>query len=350
MKNATGAFPAKGLAGDAPFTIFLSGFAMMMASTGGGHILTVDRLPLWGMPIRAERMDSMRKLTGFVIDTNNFEEISDVLDLLRTRAANDAEKLYERLLAREIENAVDLIALNQMPRPDIPLWDAARNELDNRIATSSEAGFLTEYNLTVIAALFVHDGKCYVRIETTNPCYGETFGNAAGHCANVRQLNIEADGLGIVSDPETEREWDRVRMAATGIHPVVPMGPPTRPGSLGKDLKPENMEFMAKPARAEQKARTNLTNVLSNQYGLNRQIPPARLLEYIGDGLELMVESQACTEALNTMREQLMNTLPDIDAELLLFDPSGRKMVADTAQVKETSQPAGAGDNVEEVD
>ena len=92
---------------------------------------------------------------GFRYDETEFAKVEEVVAQAKKEIKTEAQRLYNNLLAREIENLTDDIILGAHENDRIVcIYDAAIEILNRKIAIAIANGFDTEFNFGAALNIF----------------------------------------------------------------------------------------------------------------------------------------------------------------------------------------------------
>ena len=252
-------------------------------------------------------------LTGYFIETTDGVIVEETLTEIRERMGQRATAAYQQLLEHEIEMMVDSIALGQVPRPDIPILEAAENLLLTRTRFASVNQLPTPYNFNASAHIFIYEGKTYLRLNAENNIYQKTLKGIDG----LFTCHV-SDKEGMVNNGEL---WQAIMKKYSGLTPA-------RYVQLVEWQKPEidysALSFRKNTVRSKYQARYSLQNKVVNMLGNNEQIPGNRLMEIIDQAMECVTKGEGFRAEMKQLERQLNATLPTITLEMIKQDPRER--------------------------
>jgi hypothetical protein len=259
----------------------------------------------------------MFEIIGFKITGTNLKRANNILDKARKRVREAVTEEYNRLLAYEVTELVDDIAMGMAPRPDIPIIDAACDTLNERIRYAG-MGMDIEYNLEVSGSLMTDGTDTYLLLHTKNQYLIEAF---AGSSSEIINCSVKSQSSAILGEEAEEtdivRKWKELmnkygdNLTLTAMN-VVLSGPVR--------VDDSRLVFPSPAERAGTRARHSLENKLLSMYACGREIPPHKLMEYIDRAL-IASTTEENGAAIDEMAVRLTAVLPNITVELIRRDP-----------------------------
>lgn len=261
-------------------------------------------------------------IKGYKAETTDLLAIEELLQKLQELILIQGRKLYTKLFAEEIESLCDEISFNIVPRPNIPVYDAARQALDQKISNATGRGLPLPYNFGIQIFVYTLKNDVYIRLNTNNERLIESLrraptgltnyslkedGNTNSISANAQQAAIEAT-------------WNEIMQVYSGAQkPLI------RQVFACEGVKPEWKKiaenFHTRDERADVRVRYQLTNSLLNMIGMGQQIPPHKLMPYFDEALTYL-NNPAIQADARRMKMQALQSVINITEELVLQDPN----------------------------
>lgn len=220
--------------------------------------------------------------TGYKLKGQNVNHIELIFTEMKKKIERAANKEYCALLAREIQNLTDDVALNMYQRPiGISLFEYAKNTLNNKIAYASSHNFPTKYNFEVSAHIMFYKNDTYIKFNSVNNIYMKDIGRISG-----------LEYFPCKTNTENENIWTEiVERYSDGLDPFG-----VHLFDKFQDIAPEIIKFDSPIKRAKVRARHNLTNRYLGMYSCGQQIPNYKLMEYMDEALEALTEVHSSAE------------------------------------------------------
>ena len=242
-------------------------------------------------------------IKGYKKEGQNAFEIENILTELKKQVSNEGKRIYRHLFEKEVETIVDDISLGVIPRIDVPIYDIALSEVNQKIAYATAKQNETEYNFNVSCHVLFYENDTYFKINTNNPMF------------KISIKTLEDVSLSISeSEEETALKelWEKI-MAK--YRTDSPLGLQLYPdGEI--ELNDEVLKFRPPNKRAKDRARHNLTNRYLAMYAQEKEIPNYKLMEYMDLALTKLTTEEA-EEILIGMETVLVNTLPNITLSMI---------------------------------
>jgi len=244
-------------------------------------------------------------IKGYKIIGKDMSAVESALTMIQNKVINRTKKFYAQLLAAEIENLVDDIALGILQRPnDISIYDYAKQEVDRKVAWACANNVATPYNFSVHAAVYTYEDNTYIRLSINN----DALLREIRHVPNTEDFNA------MDSDAESNSKqlavWNEISsIYSNGYRPltrqIFPIGP------INVEWERIEKYFHTREERAEVRVRHRLTSSILNLLGNNQEIPNYKLMRYLDDALEIVGTENVKAEAL-TMQSSIMASIINI--------------------------------------
>lgn len=252
-------------------------------------------------------------ITGYRLETQDAAMIESTMTDLQNTITKQGTAHYQKLLSEEIQTLIDNISLNILPRPmDVSLLDAAKKELDAKIAYATGRLLPTRYNLYASAQIMLLDSHTYIKIQSSTPLYKSALSKVKG------LTSYSYDPRSSTGQEERGEIWNKLMEKYAGQNVPVcsvqlfPRGP--------IDVDPTKLKFDSPLQRARIIARHNLTNQLLGMYGSGKEIPPYKLMRYMDLALEDLTQQNAKRE-MQSMVAHLQTILINITTPLVTETP-----------------------------
>lgn len=260
-------------------------------------------------------------LKGYKCESNCMAEIEDAIQRLQELICIQGRKLYTELFANEIESLCDDIGFGNVPRPNIPVYDAAHQALDLRISDATGHGYALPYNFGVQVSVYTYQNNVYIRLNASNERLMSALKRTPAGLTDFSLYdNLEAN----VEQKDRESTWNEIMsIYSKEWKPLV------RNIFACEDVKPEwkqiSKYFHSREDRAETRIRYQLINHMINLLGMGQQIPAHKLLPTLEEALKYAECSAAQADA-KRMMPQAMQCVINITEELAMQDPQAAVM------------------------
>lgn len=237
-------------------------------------------------------------VNGYYIETTNLKDVEMILNEIHEGIVKAANEEYHRLLSLEIEYFVDAITVGQEQRPkELAIAEVSRNILNEKIHIASAKQLDTIFNFSISANILLLEKRTYIKINSSQDYYTKYLKKI--HSLMPAPLDESWNAV-------MEKYEDRSLMLIQLLSP--------------RDIKTDkrHLKFSSKIDRAERLARHNLMNHLLAQYAAGRKdIPPAKLMEYVDLAMEELIHNKFYQDELENMKKRALTFLPDIEEELI---------------------------------
>lgn len=249
---------------------------------------------------------------GFRYDETEFAKVEEVVAQAKKEIKTEAQRLYNNLLAREIENLTDDIILGAHENDRIVcIYDAAIEILNRKIAIAIANGFDTEFNFGAALNIFSYNNRTYIQLATHMYQFYEILKNIP----NLIDLSILSTNDEKANKERTEI-WQSI-ISKYGENACIKIT--AFPTVNVPFEKPEfnELHFETPISRATTRARYRLTNHYLTQYAGGGEIPPHKLMEYLDSAL-LKISEHNSKEILEQYKIELLNFLPVIHEKFVM--------------------------------
>lgn len=245
---------------------------------------------------------------GYKIKGQQLPTIELRLRDIQKAVQKKANSEYKKLLAVEIQNLIDHIALNEVARPENDtLFDTGVKVLNQKISYASGQNLPTEYNFEVSVNVMFHDGDTYVKFNAANNIYKKEL----SAIPDIEEFSCPAEG-------DKKDIWLEIMRQYTDW--VPPFG--VRLFGGFDAVNPEHLKFLSPAKRARTIARHRLTNRYLSMYSGNQQIPNYMLMDYMDSALNALTTISESKEELQRMETELRAILPIITTDLIITNPN----------------------------
>lgn len=253
---------------------------------------------------------------GYVCEATELLLVEEAIQRLRSLILLQGHKLYTELLANEIETLFDDIALNVVPRPEIPIYDAAKQILDQRIANATGRGLLLPYNFGIQLSIYTYKERTYIRLNTNNEALVSALKKAP---ADLKDFSLYDDRSDNSEQKTRETIWNEImNIYSDGRDPLfVQIFACT---GADPDWKKISDKFHSRTQRAELRVRHQQTSQLINLLGMGQQIPPHKMMPYFDEAI-MHLSDNAVTADAKRMMPQVLQSIINITEELVKHDP-----------------------------
>ena len=256
-------------------------------------------------------------IKGYKLNSTDFVDIEKALNDLQGSIQKHGQDVYNKLFAATIEQVVDDIALNVIPRPNQSIYDAARAELEQKIGYASANGLPDEYNFSAQIAIYLHEQATYFNVIVEN----KTIERKCGIPQGLQAFDCtEDDAYG------TEKTWAAISEAykdTTTLRRQFHALQTTAP-----DYKPVSKHFQTRAQRIKTRIRWQQTSVCMNMLGMGKEIPPHKLMSCFDEAIMLLSAPQMKRDAQN-MEVQLAQTMVNITEDMVRRDTNQQPEQAD---------------------
>lgn len=249
---------------------------------------------------------------GFRYDETEFSKVEEVVAQAKKGIKTEAQRLYNNLLAREIENLTDDIILGAHENDRIVcIYDAAIEILNRKIAVAIANGYDTEFNFGAALNIFSYNNRTYVQLAT----HMFQFYEILKSIPNLIDLSILSTN-DEKSNAERTEIWQSI-IKKYGENACIKIT--AFPTANVPFEKPEfnELHFETPISRATTRARYRLTNHYLTQYAGGGEIPPHKLMEYLDSAL-LKVSEHNSKDILEQFKIELLNYLPVIHEKYVM--------------------------------
>lgn len=258
-------------------------------------------------------------IKGYKCSSTNFAEVEEAIQKLKNFICIQGVKLYTTLLANEIETLVDEIALNVVPRPQISIYMAAKQALDQKVSNATGRGLLIPYNFGIQLAVYSYKDAVYIKMNTNNERLIDTLKKPPTGLAN---FSLHDDRLDNAEEKSHEAIWNEIMNIYHGdkiplIYQFVACA------GANPAWKKLSEKFRSRNERAAVRIRYQQTNQLLNMIGMNQQIPPHKLMPYLDEAFAYLGDKAIQADA-ERMMPQALQTIVNITEEMVMRDPSAQ--------------------------
>lgn len=249
---------------------------------------------------------------GFRYDETEFSKVEEVIAQAKKGIKTEAQRLYNNLLAREIENLTDDIILGAHENDRIVcIYDASIEILNRKIAVAIANGYDTEFNFGAALNIFSYNNRTYVQLAT----HMFQFYEILKSIPNLIDLSILSTN-DEKSNAERTEIWQSI-IKKYGENACIKIT--AFPTANVPFEKPEfnELHFETPISRATTRARYRLTNHYLTQYAGGGEIPPHKLMEYLDSAL-LKVSEHNSKDILEQFKIELLNYLPVIHEKYVM--------------------------------
>lgn len=254
----------------------------------------------------------MSRFWGYRIKSVNINQVESILKNAKAKIAEAASEEYHRLLGIEIATLIDDITLNIQQRPNIPIFNAAINVLNEKISRAEAIGTGTEYDLRTGVTIIPDKGYTYLMLTASNSSLIPAFESTEG----IENYTVDFS----IKDKTEEqsarsKKWERLWKRNEDSPAILT-------SSLTTQIKPDpnKLTFPSKLDRASDRARHTITSRLLNQYACGQEIKPAQLMPLLDLALERILDDDIQRE-LDITIDNLCRILLDISLEITMKDP-----------------------------
>lgn len=249
---------------------------------------------------------------GFRYDETEFSKVEEVIAQAKKGIKTEAQRLYNNLLAREIENLTDDIILGAHENDRIVcIYDASIEILNRKIAVAIANGYDTEFNFGAALNIFSYNNRTYVQLAT----HMFQFYEILKSIPNLIDLSILSTN-DEKSNAERTEIWQSI-IKKYGENACIKIT--AFPTANVPFEKPDfnELHFETPISRATTRARYRLTNHYLTQYAGGGEIPPHKLMEYLDSAL-LKVSEHNSKDILEQFKIELLNYLPVIHEKYVM--------------------------------
>lgn len=240
---------------------------------------------------------------GYKINGQQITTVEMRLRDIQKAIIKKANKEYQKLLAAEIQNLVDHIALNEIARPTTEsLFEVGNHILNQKVAYASGQNLPTEHNFETSVNVMFYEGDTYVKFNAANNIYKKEL----SELQDIEDFPCPPSG-------DNEKVWVEIMKKYTDWLP--PLG--IRLFNAFDPVKPEHLKFASPAKRAKATARHRLTNRYLSMYSGNQQIQNYMLMDYMDCALNALTSIPGSQAELQRMETELRSILPVITTDLI---------------------------------
>ena len=251
---------------------------------------------------------------GYKINGTDLRALEDALAEIKKQVEMRAKRIYNSLLANEIELLVDDIATGLVKnRPTHKsIYDVCVEELNRKISWASGNGVPTPFNFMVQAVIFTYMNDTYIKLNIANASLLKEIKKANGttpfdyddNDTNSSVFKTWEDIMGIYSD-------DNFPM----MRQLYPCGP------IETSWKNISAHFHSVEERQDMRIRHQLTSELMNMLGMRQQIPDTRLMPYFDEAF-MMLSLPAIKEEAARRKARSASVFINITEEMVKQNPN----------------------------
>lgn len=254
---------------------------------------------------------------GYQAQTTDLTAVEEALQDLQALILTQGRKLYTELLANEIEQLVDDVAFNAVQRPNVPLYDAARQMLDQKVSNATARNYPLPYNLGIQLTVYTYKGNTYIRLNTNNEKLVKALRKAP---TGLNDFSLHDDRHDNAEEKKRETVWNEIMETYQDERkPLI------RQIFACEGAKPEwkniSSKFHTRNQRAETRIRHQLSNQILNALGMGQQIPPHKLMPYMDEALQYY-GMDGIQADVRRMTPQTLQSIITITEELVMRDPA----------------------------
>lgn len=236
---------------------------------------------------------------GYRMKQLTMNELQDQIDKLHKKYQLQAKKEYGRLLGEEIAFLCDQIALNVVPKPQISIFEQAKQNLNQQLQVAKMNR--TKQNLQVVMYVIPDDEYVYLNVKFHNPVFEKIFKHLEPYSLTEEEYADEDNAKRI--------QWEHLNQKALKTPPIgisffeIP--------EIGKEY---NIRYPEKEQRCMTEARHNVTNRLLNQMSGGQQIPPVLLMRFFDQAIDMLLLPETQWE-IRQKQAELQMILPDLQQD-----------------------------------
>lgn len=255
----------------------------------------------------------MEQFHGYRIAKTNIRQVERVLLKAQEQVRQACMEEFHRLLAEEVANLVDDIALNIVPQPERAILDVAADMLFEKIRFAESRALPLEYNFASSVQIMPDRDAIYLMFNTLNPNLQEAF--ASSPDVEDFVVNLEPSSTGEDDPVQTERskKWMALQKEYEN-KPIVLCANFSQSLSIDKGLL--SGYFVSKTDRAAVRARREMMNRLFNMYACGKEVPPYKVMCVLDQVLLKLMDERIESE-MNRLKQQLLAILPEITIEMI---------------------------------
>lgn len=233
---------------------------------------------------------------------------------VRKIVANESQKLYNSLLAEEIASLTDEVTLGiTTVNKGFTILSAAVERLNKKIARSSTANTVTEFNFKTNVFVYEFEGKYYAEIDTVQKSFAEEIKKNVNTADFIGFTEMEKSNETSVSN--NQMLWQKIRKEySEQKQPFVCKICPVR--DMFVKPKFSELKFPSECDRAYSIAMHQLENELLTQYSFGEKIEPSQLMPLMDKVLARLVEDDI-QDKLAVLSKEVKNKLVNITEKLI---------------------------------
>ena len=307
---------------------------------------------------------SKKILSGFLLrNVYILSDIEMVINSMKSEIAVKASLAYNELVAREAERIVDEITLNRRPRPEnCSILDEAMSIVTERVRCAEAGMQPTEYclyaGLQILSGTIKDKPVTYLKFIAPNDIYSKRL---LKKVKDLEKYDITDDEIRDSMDKDEKYKGEKVKFFES-MSRKYEVDIPLICNLLNYNdikLNIDGMKFRSTSERAKDIAKEQVLNYLVSCYGMNRNIPPEKIMEFFGKALNRLTyesgkqmlesEEESCERHLIEITKELI-TQPGmiIKNENPENKPSG-DLLEETNQTKEIPSESISNENGMEV-
>ena len=254
---------------------------------------------------------------GYKAKSTDLQSLEEAIQSLQTLILTQGRKLYTELLAGEIETLVDDVALNVVPRPDIPLYNAAWSVLDQKISNATGRGFPLPYNFGIQLSVYTLKGVVYIKMNTNNERLVKAIKRTP---AGLQDFSLHDDRSDNPEEQKRETVWNEIMELYRNENRKPLVYQILACEHADPEWKNISGKFHSREQRAETRIRHQLTNQILNALGMGQQIPPHKLMPYMDESLSYY-GLDGIQADVRRMMPQTLQSIINITEELVKRNP-----------------------------
>lgn len=241
-------------------------------------------------------------IDGFRLKTSDLNEVFTVLENVKARLYEMANREYHILLAEEVAFICDNVAMNNMTKDENnAIIDNAIGNLQFKMDNASKTNSATKYNFNIYVHIMPFGEETYIKVISPNNKWLTSFSGVEKYSLN------ESDAQN--KDNKKTKRWGELHAMYKDSEPFLMKL--TQEPQYDSEFK---LKYPDKKHRAETHARHTITNHLLNEISGYNTISPMMLMSYMDMALEMLEKPEVQADYKRKVAN-LMQILPDLDKD-----------------------------------
>jgi len=274
-------------------------------------------------------------IKGYKKEGCDLQSVEEALNSIQEVVSRQSNRIYAKLLAKEIENYVDDIALNVLPaNNEHSIYEHCVAELNRQINWAITNGTITAYNLASQVAVYTYMGDTYFKLNIQNHLIESAIKTIPG----ISEFDL-TDSEGKAAKKRQD-VWTEIMKIYESNSPLVKQLYPVAP--IEVKWSAISGHFNTRENRLEQRIRHALTSELLNLIGMKQEIPNYKLLGCLDEALMMLDQPKIKAEA-NNRYNRCISAMVNITEEMVKRSPKAEinHTFAETALANKSADNSG---------